>query len=473
VLRFLRARRLRGAPDETPAPVDEPPVGTGSTRPRRRVVRRSAVPRVSAIGARVSAALRATGWLEPVAAACVGFVAALCAGALLVLAAKLQNPDLGAGASPAAVFTAIVIVALASLGAPVRLGGLEVAALALGVVAFVGVALAWAVRSVLAAGGARAARGPRHGDPGTRLAAVRLRTGGVFAALSWIAALVFRLRAGATPVSAGAGEALVYGAVWGAAFATLGALSVAGRVRAALERPVMVLAARRIEVLRGVQAGVAMLAAALVGALAAVVAWLGALAARGLPPRLGLGDVAAAVVYVVAFLPNLVVSVVALSLGAPIEVGARITSAGRALGPLRELSLGDWAGGAAPWYLWLLTVIPTGACLAGGWAARRNSERACRAELVIAVAVATFAVPLAVVAGVADARLGAGLARPRGFAHVAPDTLAVALLAALWAAGFGTIGWRLTHAPSVASRASGTATSAGPGSGDERDRPRP
>ena len=75
-----------------------------------------------------------------------GFLCAIAAGAALVLAAKLQVPDLGADASPATVFESIVIVGLGGLGAPVEVGRAVVTIVPLGTVAVVCAGIASAAR---------------------------------------------------------------------------------------------------------------------------------------------------------------------------------------------------------------------------------------------------------------------------------------------------------------------------------------
>ena len=85
-------------------------------------------------------------------AALFSFLCLLCVGATLLIGAKLQAPDLGAGASPLSVLATIAIVALGGLGATVNIGEVEVAALPLGAVLFVGLGITWATRRALADG---------------------------------------------------------------------------------------------------------------------------------------------------------------------------------------------------------------------------------------------------------------------------------------------------------------------------------
>ena len=191
-----------------------------------------------------------------------------------------------------------------------------------------------------------------------------------------------------------------------------------------------------------------MLLVTLVGAVAGVLLWIIIALAKGAAPRwFDFGDALAGIVYLAAFGPNVLITLVALSLGAPVDVGAQVKFGGRALGPLQPLSLSHWGdGGGAPWYLWLLVLIPLVACLLGGFAARRNAKGSMRTIEVMLAAALTFAIPLGVLATLSTARLGAGLVRPRGYAYVAPDALVTFGLALLWAAGLGFAGWKMAEA---------------------------
>jgi hypothetical protein len=370
----------------------------------------------------------------------VVFLATLCVGAVLVVGAKLGDPSLGAGADPLSVFTAVVILGLATLGTPVHVGDLEFTLLPLGGLVVVGAVGAWAARKVV---DGRAAADERSAAlEGAKLAVP-------FALLAWASALVFRFRSPATPVAAGAGEALLLAAAWGGFFGALGGWSSRSPASVGIGRMLDVVRSRSRAAYEGAVAGGVMLAVAAVGAGAGGLLWgLGGLltGALGRPPSIAF--VLAALIFVLAFLPNLVVTLLALALGAPIEVGARVRLAGRALGPLREVSLSDWGGGATPWYVWLLVLVPLFACLLGGFAARRNTAAPGRGVEVLAAAALAFAAPLGLVAALARARLGAGLVAERGFAHVAPDAWRTFLWALAWAGVVGWLGWKVadTHA---------------------------
>jgi len=59
----------------------------------------------------------------------------------------------------------------------------------------------------------------------------------------------------------------------------------------------------------------------------------------------------------------------------------------------------------------------------------------------LGLAALAYSFVLADLAILADARLGAGLVRSRGFALIAPRSVMVFLLALVWAAAIGFAGW--------------------------------
>jgi hypothetical protein len=288
------------------------------------------------------------------------------------------------------------------------------------------------------------------GGPAARRGAL---VGVPFALLAWASALLFRFRSSTTPIAAGAGEALVFAGAWGAAFGALGGWCAHESLRARLGDVLDAVRARSRGAYEGVIAGAVMLLVAAAGAALAGLLWALFVVARGATPRpLTVGGLAGALIFVIAFAPNLVATLLALALGAPIEIGARVRLGARALGPLREYSLADWGGTPTPWYVWLLVLVPLFACLLAGFAARRNTAVPARAYEVLGTSALTFACGAAGLALLARARLGAGLVRPRGFAHVAPDAGATLLWALLWALVVGFAGWRVANAPVRAAR---------------------
>jgi hypothetical protein len=442
------------SPEPPPAPPPNPPANTDvwaqQRRPRgeraRSRPRHSTRERATATLAGLALPLRdlvaalargvaSRGWLEACRAASVAFLTTLCVGALLLVAAKLSSPRLGAGASPLSVLTASAMLGGGALGAPIAIGDVRVAALPLGALGAIGASLAWAASRVVRR---------EEGATARTLAAEGARVGVPYAVLMWASALIFRFRTGATPAAVGAGEVLVLGLLWGALFGALGGVRAHGPLLSVAARPFRRLRERSRSLYLGVQTGAAMLIVAVVAAGAAVLLWIIVALARGAaPPRFGVGDAVGGLLFLVAFLPNVLVSLLALSLGAPVEVGAKVRLGGRALGPVESFSLADWGGGGVPWPVWLLVLIPLVACLLGGFAARRNADDSARLVEVLGAAAVTFAAPLAAAVAVADARLGAGLVKARGFAHIAPDAVMVLVLAAIWAAALGYAGWSI------------------------------
>jgi hypothetical protein len=417
---------------------------TRSRRKRSGRRRRNALP-VGELLVALRGSFSLAGWLDAGRAACVLFLATLCVGAILVVGAKLGHPALGAGANPLSILTAVVILASASLGSPVHVGDLEVTTLPLGGLVVIGAVGTWAASKIV---------GTRTELDERRAAVEGAKMAVPFALLAWSSALVFRFRSPVTPVAAGAGEALALAAAWGGLFGALGGWSSRSTTPRRIGRVLDLVYARSRPAYEGVVAGGVMLAVAVAGVSACAVLWVALSLVREAltrPPSVAL--VLAGLIFVVAFLPNLAVTLLALALGAPVEVGARVRLGGRSLGPLRELSLADWGGSATPWYLWLLVLVPLFACLLGGFAARRNSAAPERAPEVLATAAAAFAAPLGIVATLAPARLGAGLVAARGFAHVAPDAWATFLWALGWAGVVGFLGWKVAETHTARTRA--------------------
>ena len=352
--------------------------------------------------------------LEAAGAAAEGFIGLLVVGAVLILAGKLQFPDLGSGAAPGRVLSAIAIAALASLGAPVRLGGVSLQVLPLGAVVAVGVVLALAMRR-------RTGTDLRNGDAARQ----GLLLGACFGVLCAAAAAVFRIP-GATPVSVSVVRALVAGAILG---------FVSGALGTAATRRWKWIGSRENFLGR---VGLAALGWA---AASASLLWVVVRLARGpLPERFGIADAVAATIYLIAFLPNVLVGITTLGMGATVTVGSQISGGGRVSGELREYSLLDWGGGAAPAEAWLLVLIPALAFGAAGWLAARADPTPPRPG-ELAMSLFTVGVAIALLAAVADASLGAGLVRQSGVAEVSIDAAKAGVAAVLWGAVAGTAGW--------------------------------
>lgn len=380
----------------------------------------------------VRARLEKTGWLDAIAAACLGFLVLLAVGAVLVLAAKLNFPQLGGGADPLSAFSAAVMAGLGALGVPIVVDGLAASALPLGALAVIAAGLVWAVKASI-------------GDqtfPTVKDAVVHgLRVGVPFGLLCWFFALIFRFR-GQHPVASDAGMALVTGAFWGALFGAIGTVRVMEPLGSAVTRITSGIRGKERQWSDGASAGTAMLIVAGVLGAAATLVWVIVALAKGAPGKhFGAGDAFAYVVYLIAFLPNLIVGIVSLSLGAPIDVGAKIDVGGKLLGPMRGYSLLGWGNGEPPGYLWLLVLIPLVACALGGLYARRKSEPKAMVPVLL-TASGVFAIVVTLLGAIGPVRM-AGVLKGSGFALIAPDAVVVFVSAFLVSGLVGFLGWVL------------------------------
>ena len=359
------------------------------------------------------------GWVDAAAGAGVAFLGLLCVGSVLLVGAKLEYPRLGTESSPFGVLTAIVMLGLAVLGSDVEIDNLEISVIPLGALAVAGAALAWSASSVVARRDARSTRdkileGAKIGIP--------------FGLICMLAALLFRLP-GDTPVSVQAWDALWRGTSWGVLFGALGGARGARRLgewtrdagrRAGARSPAM-------------KAGLLMLATTLAASLVVTMLWVVIGLVRGQPADLDAGSAVTALIYFLAFLPNAVVIVASLSVGAVVDVGAQIGVSGRLLGPQTEVSLWQWGTGGTPWYLFALLLIPVASAAVGGtWLRSRTPSSG---PLPYIGAGALLALSLCLLVILSDARLGAGIVRNRGLAVIEPRPLGTLLLAFLWGAG--------------------------------------
>lgn len=359
---------------------------------------------------------------EPLATASLAFLTLLVVGAVLLIALKLQYPDFGAGASPIEILDAVAIIALALLRVPVHIDGLVVSVLPLGGLVAVALGFLWARRS--------APRGD-NGPPPVFGALV----GVIFGILCSIAALVFRY-GGPGEVHAGAWGALLWGTLWGSAFATVAELA-RRRSTAFDPRPWFGPGTRGWR--RGVAAGVVSLAVAGAVAAALGLVWVIVTLLRGGPgPRFGVGEATAALAYLTVFAPNAVVTLTALGMGAPVYIGSRVTIAGAGVGSVRRV----WLGGGSSWFLWVLVLIPAVACIAGGYWARLGSAGSPR--VVIGTQAVVFGSVLGVLALLGEARLGAAILG-RGLARLDVNALATFVLGVVWGIAGGTGGWLLAQ----------------------------
>jgi hypothetical protein len=379
------------------------------------------------------------GWLDVAAAAGLGFLVLLVVGGVLALAAKLNFPSLGGGADPLGAFNAIVIAGLANLGVPIVIDGVSVYAVPLGALLVVGAGIMWAVRT-----------SSRDTSFSTVVAAVThgARVGIPFGLLCWFFALVFRFR-GQHPVASDAGIALLAGAFWGALFGALGSVRVMEPLRTAARRILSGLRARDRTAHEGLSVGGAMLVGLAVLGAGATLLWIIVALAKGTPGKhFGAGDAFAYVVYVLAFLPNIIVAIVSFSFGAPLDVGAKVDLGGRLVGPMREYSLATWGTGDPHWYLWLLVLVPVAACLSGGFVAQRRSTDTKTMLPVLLIASSVLAVTVTLLASIGRLRL-AGVAKGSGYAVVAPDIVLLLVLSFLASGIIGFCGWKIAESSNV------------------------
>src|SRR5688500_7273688 len=173
-----------------------------------------------------------------------------------------------------------------------------------------------------------------------------------------------------------------------------------------------------------------MLRASLTLALAAGLVWvIVSLLRGGGPQQLDLAGLVAALVYVLAFAPNLVIAASTLSLGAPLHFGAGLTIGGKVRGDVRELSI---AGADLDPSILMVLVPLVAAGVAGAWLAR-YSEAPDSPLPALGRSAALFAAALTALAWLGHARLGAQLASDKGFGVVAAHAPSVFVMGALWA----------------------------------------
>ena len=363
--------------------------------------------------------------VPPAEAAALSFLGVLGIGAILLVAVKLQYPDLGAGANTVDVFSSVVILALATLRVPIHVGELTFTVLPLGALVAVFFVVRWACRTAIPSAPPR--RGPV--------------VGGLFAVMALAAALVFRFRFEPDAIFAGALGAAVLGFLWVSLFSALAFAGAREPLTRILFRRLAALRQTNPSLFEGLRAGALMLFGAAVLGIATGLLWaIVVLLSGGGPHGLDAGDLVAALVYVAAFAPNLVVAVVSLSLGAPVDVGAGLTVHGKVRGDVERWSaLSD--GGLSV----VLLLLPLACCMGAGYWARRNSQRPEKVVQTLAVAALLFASVLAFLGWLGEARLGADLASSRGFGVIAPRAWLVFLLGLVWAGGAGYGGWMLAE----------------------------
>jgi hypothetical protein len=371
---------------------------------------------------RLRRSLQRGGWIEAAQVAALIFLTLLAVAALLLVAGKLQFTSLGSGSNPLEVLRAIGLVALVCLGAGINIGGLTLSVIPLGAIT----AVAWS--------GARLAREvgtERQRNPLTDV----LKLGAAFGVVCLFGALVFRF-GGDVPMRVSALEAGGLGVVWGCIIAGVGKARARDLGLHSVRR-----SAERGTVGEGVRLALKLGVWTAFGATVALLCFIVFRLASGpLPRSFGVGDASAALIYLAAFLPNALVAVFSLAVGATLRLGAQVDIGGEIVGPLREHSLFDWGRGDPPVALFLLIALPLTVTICGGvWAARRRA-RLPEALTSVAVGGTLFAIVVGILAALADARFGGGLVREHGLALVTVDSTEVALLTLLWSLAGGAVG---------------------------------
>jgi zinc-ribbon domain len=367
-------------------------------------------------------ALVSGGWVDAAQVAAFGLLAMLAMGALFAAVIKLADPTFGSGESALWVLEWIVLLGTLCIGIPID-GDLSVSVLPMGTLLVIGWALAWAARRVVARSsadtlGARMLEGAKAGVP--------------LALLCLLAALIFRI----DNAEAEAGAALLLGGLWGALFGAVGGAWAHGPVGRTIGRQLDALGDRSRSLADGIVAGGIMLAASAVLGAAAALAGLTVWLAVGDASLEG-GEAVLILFLLVAFAPNIIAGVVGFGLGAPVTFGGDF-----GFGAGGEFSLLAWgADGPAP-YLYLALLIPAAACLYGGYVARRRARPGSDANATIGVAAILYALVLTLLVSLGNLDFGRGVTGPTEL-ELGPDAGGVFVLALVWAAGVGYVGWKL------------------------------
>jgi Family of unknown function (DUF6350) len=343
---------------------------------------------------------------------------------------KIADGGFGTGESPLWILNHMVIFGLGVLGVPIEDGfGLTTRFLPLGLLLGVGWAIAWAARTTVA--GSSAASRKECLKQGLKVAVP-------FAGLCLLAALIFRLRNG-DELGADPGMALVMGAVWGALSGALGGLRAHSSIRdlasQALDQP-----GGGAPFLReGLVAGGTMLLASSVLAVGFVLVYIIVQLMTGSTVSLEAGDVVLLIFLLAAFGPNLVVGAVAFAVGAPIEFSTDLFGGGA-----EQVSLFGWGAVPPPAFSYVALIIPLLACLLAGYSARRSTADATKPLHVVGVAAATYAIVLTLLGWIGRVRIGqAGDLGGGALLEIGPRGATVFLLALLWAAAVGYVGWKV------------------------------
>lgn len=375
------------------------------------------------------------GWGRASSVAGLGFLAVLGVGAAFIGVLKIFDPSFGSGRGIPWVVVRIVVSGLASLGIPIQQVRGEGAVLPLGSLFFVAWTLVWAARNVAERSAAAVSERIVQG----------LKIGVPFALLSFVAAIVFRVRDTAE-VGANPAAALLIAALWGSFFGAIGGATAGGGLRRLIASR---RAAPRHRILtEGVTSGLVMVIAGSALACATVLVGLIFDLAAGSDLALSAGDALAIVFVVVVFAPNLTAGALAFSSGAPIafvaqSLGVRVE---------RDFSLLGWDAGGPEWYFYPLLLIPIAACLLGGYVARRRSADPRRFLEVMGIASCSFGVMVAAFAYLGGVSLDRAFLGEGNLFVLRADPGPALFMSVVWGAGAGALGWKLGEAQSSTTR---------------------
>ncbi|HZA20054.1 MAG TPA: hypothetical protein VE889_04290, partial [Actinomycetota bacterium] len=303
--------------------------------------------------------------------------------------------------------------------------------LPLGALAAIGWVIVWAARRYVGASGAttlqrKALEGAKLGVP--------------LSVLCFLAAVIFRLRG--EEVAADPVLALLLGGLWGAVFGAIGGVTTEGRVTDLITGRLPGLSIASSRALRGLMAGETMLVTGAILAFAGLLAYLIVALAAGSGVQPTPGEALALLIVLAIFAPNLASGALAFSLGAPNLFVARSFGVGLE----REVSLLGWGDAHPAPLLYLALLIPLIACGLGGYVARYRTERPEEPFAVLSVAVATFAIVLAVVVYLGRLDYSAGVLGEGSLVVLRASSGAALLLGMLWAVVAGYIGWKVAEA---------------------------
>ena len=344
-----------------------------------------------------------------------GFLCLLAVGAVLLIGAKLQEPDLGAGASPISIFNAIAIVSLGVIGTEIQVGDLSFNVIPLAGLLFVALGMGWAARRVY---------GP-HRSLGWSVG-----VGFVFGGLCALIAATCELGLGSDRINVAPQNAFVAALISGTLFSLIRTPEgERASPRAVLAR---LATGRFVHGPGGLRAGL--------NTGLAVLTWASALGLGGaiVYAFARSSSVVAAVgivVHAIAFLPNLAVAIVAFAMGAPVEAGFGTLRATQFAEGVPQYSLFDWHGGLAPAYLWLPTFALAALIVVVGMRAFDKNEYETNRNALLngAGAALVFAWLFGVLAGLGEASVGADLTTEGFFGFSVPPGIVFGL-ALVWAA---------------------------------------